>query len=304
MGNQQGVQKHVFDPETDHIILPQLAEGTAAALTATETDDDALTSDAPRQHGLRLVLISDTHGMHRKLGKIPDGDVLVHAGDFTRFGKLEDAIDFNAWLGEQPHAHKVVVFGNHECNADWAREARAKASSRRVGQERHDGESGSGGRDAGNGSSKTLAPPAAGSARTAGTSTLLSNAVLLAGDEVTLPPGAGAGAAGKYTGLRIHGTDFFWPMREGENNPDFGLIPEGCDVVIAHGPARGYVDGGHGGCESLSKHIARARPRLVVSGHIHGSHGAVEHNGTLYVNAANARRGHADIGWRPIVVDL
>ena len=26
----------------------------------------------------------------------------------------DDAEDFNAWLGELPHAHKVVVEGNHE----------------------------------------------------------------------------------------------------------------------------------------------------------------------------------------------
>eukprot|EP00966_Prymnesium_polylepis_P008253 189873-Prymnesium_polylepis.1 len=34
-------------------------------------------------------------------------------------GRLADVEDFNAWLGEQPHAHKLVVFGNHEYNAPW-----------------------------------------------------------------------------------------------------------------------------------------------------------------------------------------
>ena len=69
--------------------------------------------------GLRLVCISDTHGAHRKLGELPAGDVLIHAGDWTRYGRKADVVDFNAWLGELPHAHKIVVNGNHECNAPW-----------------------------------------------------------------------------------------------------------------------------------------------------------------------------------------
>jgi len=36
---------------------------------------------------MRVVCVSDTHSMHRTLGTIPDGDVLVHAGDFTQTGK-------------------------------------------------------------------------------------------------------------------------------------------------------------------------------------------------------------------------
>ena len=46
---------------------------------------------------------------------MPDGDVLIHAGDFTMFSKSMSAIgDFNTWLGELPHRHKIVVPGNHE----------------------------------------------------------------------------------------------------------------------------------------------------------------------------------------------
>lgn len=61
-----------------------------------------------------IVAISDTHGMHRHL-TIPDGDVLVHAGDLTRSGKLSEAAEFNSFLGELPHKTKIVIAGNH----DW-----------------------------------------------------------------------------------------------------------------------------------------------------------------------------------------
>eukprot|EP00755_Sulcionema_specki_P011741 Sspe_Gene.7975::Locus_2704_Transcript_1_1_Confidence_1.000_Length_739::g.7975::m.7975 len=70
--------------------------------------------------GLRVVCVSDTHGHHREL-RVPPGDLLIHAGDWTHFGKKSDAIDFNQWLGELPHRHKVVVNGNHESNAMWAK---------------------------------------------------------------------------------------------------------------------------------------------------------------------------------------
>jgi len=31
---------------------------------------------------MRLVVISDTHGLHDRIDSLPDGDILVHAGDF------------------------------------------------------------------------------------------------------------------------------------------------------------------------------------------------------------------------------
>jgi|CZKL01.1.fsa_nt_gi predicted phosphohydrolase len=63
---------------------------------------------------MRVVCISDTHELHREL-TVPPGDLLIHAGDFTFFGKGKRAIvDFNAWLGELPHPSKVITCGNHE----------------------------------------------------------------------------------------------------------------------------------------------------------------------------------------------
>jgi Icc-related predicted phosphoesterase len=63
---------------------------------------------------LRLVLLSDTHQLHREVD-VPDGDILIHAGDFTMFSQSMEAVaDFNDWLGELPHRFKVIVPGNHE----------------------------------------------------------------------------------------------------------------------------------------------------------------------------------------------
>lgn len=71
------------------------------------------TSTAGDGAALRLVLLSDTHELHREVD-VPDGDILICAGDFTCFSKsLRAIIDFNDWLSEQPH-RSVVTLGNHE----------------------------------------------------------------------------------------------------------------------------------------------------------------------------------------------
>jgi Icc-related predicted phosphoesterase len=63
---------------------------------------------------LRLVLLGDTHELHREV-EVPDGDILIHVGDFTMFSKNMRAVaDFNTWLGELPHHRKILVPGNHE----------------------------------------------------------------------------------------------------------------------------------------------------------------------------------------------
>ena len=73
---------------------------------------------------MRLVLLSDTHGLHDHL-LVPDGDVLIHAGDFTLHGDLAEVREFDNFLARMPHPHKLVIAGNHdfcfENNPDEAR---------------------------------------------------------------------------------------------------------------------------------------------------------------------------------------
>lgn len=62
---------------------------------------------------MRIVCISDTHGGHRDLA-VPKCDLLIHAGDVTRYGRLDELNDFNLWLESLPHRHKIMVAGNHD----------------------------------------------------------------------------------------------------------------------------------------------------------------------------------------------
>jgi len=62
---------------------------------------------------MRLVLLGDTHGQHDDL-EVPDGDLLIHAGDFCSMGLLAEVQRFGRFLARQPHTHKIVVAGNHD----------------------------------------------------------------------------------------------------------------------------------------------------------------------------------------------
>lgn len=63
---------------------------------------------------MRLVCISDTHGLESLLPPLPEGDVLVVAGDFTGNGSSQDIRFFSQWLKKQTFKHKVVIAGNHD----------------------------------------------------------------------------------------------------------------------------------------------------------------------------------------------
>ena len=74
---------------------------------------------------MRIVAMADTHMFHDGL-TVPEGDVLVHAGDLTRTGSVEELRTVNAWLASLPHRHKIVVAGNHDRALEQApAEARA-----------------------------------------------------------------------------------------------------------------------------------------------------------------------------------
>jgi len=65
---------------------------------------------------MKLVIISDTHGLHGQI-RLPPGDVLIHCGDFLHgelAGQGVELTNFNAWLKKQKFRHKIVVAGNHD----------------------------------------------------------------------------------------------------------------------------------------------------------------------------------------------
>jgi predicted phosphodiesterase len=63
---------------------------------------------------MKIVAISDTHMQHDNL-QLPEGDVLIHAGDSLSTGSIPELVVFLKWFATQPHARKILIAGNH----DW-----------------------------------------------------------------------------------------------------------------------------------------------------------------------------------------
>ncbi|KAI0296858.1 Metallo-dependent phosphatase-like protein [Russula brevipes] len=261
--------RHSYDEDEDKDEITSKPRNIFRYLTSIfGSSDTALTNRRPRPR-IHILCISDTHGMHRRLTtkaitgmeRLPDADILIHAGDFTNYGAVEEARDFDAWLGEQTHIqHRIVVQGNHEYNTKWMREINTRRQAPISATENAPG------------GSRSQEP------------TIISNAVLLLDESI------------EVMGLKIHGTCFYWNVRDG--NPGYSLIPADTDIVIAHNPPRGYGDKDSiKGCASLLASVSRLpNVKLVISGHHHAAHGVRRGKSralarTVFVNAASCHEG-------------
>lgn len=189
-------------------------------------------------HPIRIVCISDTHNMQPR---VPDGDILLHAGDLTDKGTFEELQAQLHWLNSLPHTRKIVIAGNHDRLLDPEYVANFPD---RI----HEGQ---------------------------GTS----RADLDWGELIYLNDnGVKLDFPGDRT-LSIHGSPLteqygtfafqYPPIREVWHK----RIPDDTDVLLVHGPPRGYLDNDGKGCPQLLREIWRVRPRLVVFGHIHVGYG-------------------------------
>lgn len=203
---------------------------------------------------LTVICISDTHGTRPP---IPPGDLLLHAGDLSKWGTFTEIQAQLTWLSEQPHKYKLVIAGNHDLLLDpkfkehypkrWKQAAQAASDDQHI---------------------EYLDFPA--------TSLDWADIIYLQNSSVTL-------LFPCDRSLSIYGS----PL-----TPQYGLsafqhlpsedvwaekVPLNTDIILTHGPPRGHLDGlKKSGCAFLTQEILRVRPRLVVYGHIHVGYGVEE----------------------------
>lgn len=186
---------------------------------------------------IHVVCVADTHSQNVS---IPAGDLLIHAGDLTRSGKIDEFQDAISWLNSHPHKYKVVIAGN----ADLALDPQIFPSAAK-------------GVDWGDsiylcGSSVTLE---------FGQLQGVPRTLVVYGNPHVPRCGADGEEAFQY-----------------EVNEDYwrDAIPSNADVVVTHTPPK-YIldewDSSPEGCPSLSREIVRIQPKLHVFGHVHPGHG-------------------------------
>ncbi|KAJ6784834.1 hypothetical protein PWT90_06814 [Aphanocladium album] len=212
----------------------------------------------PSPHPIRVVCIADTNC---RLPAVPDGDILIHAGDLTENGSSTEIQDKLKWLSALPHKHKIFVAGNHDVLLDDT--LLAKYPERRYNETRtrHDLNWGNVFHRQNGG--VTIGFPAS---------------RLGLGDDDALGSGSltifGSPWTPKYgvSAFQYHLSD----CRKWEEV--FGSLQQR-PIVVTHGPPKHHLDKRdfhQAGYPYLAQDVRRLRPKLAVFGHIHASYGREE----------------------------
>jgi predicted phosphodiesterase len=219
---------------------------------------------------VRIVCLSDTHGHHAAL-HVPEGEVLVHAGDATLGGTTKEVTAFASWFRALPHPYKLFVAGNH----DRLFEDRPGEARRLLGD---------------------------------GIVYLQDTGTTIEGKRFWGSPWQpwfldyafnlrrGKALQAKWD-LIPEGTDVLIT-----HGPPRGLRDR-VEGPLARFLGRVLGQGPHAGCDDLREAVARRRPTLHVFGHIHEGYGREAVDGTAFVNASVVDARYRPVN-APVVVEL
>lgn len=226
---------------------------------------------------MKIVAFSDTHTYHRQVA-VPDGDVLVFAGDLMGSGyKHTEVKDFAEWFGGLPHRNKIVVAGNHdrlfETNPTWALQQFSR--------------------------------PSIGSFVYLRDSSVTIEGVKFYGSPVqpwfldwafNVPRGA---AIREYWDRIPHDTDVLIT-----HGPPYGVL----DQMVPTGEMlyktnRILLPTEHLGCEELAKVVEIVKPKVHIFGHIHGGAGTTIKDGVAFHNVAVCNESYRPVN-DPHVIEI
>ena len=233
---------------------------------------------------VRVVCISDTHTMHNQI-QVPDGDIIVHAGDATFRGYQHEVEDFGEWYRNLPHTHKVFAAGNH----DTSFEHQPLLAKQWLDASVEYDDNGM--------RSETQVPGAI---------------IYLQDSFVEVEVNS--------IKLKIYGSPWqpefcnwaFNLPRGDALKEKWDMIPKDTDILITHGPPYKNCDvlselgsepGRHIGCRKLRQALYRVQPKIHVCGHIHEGYGVEKLKNTFVVNAS-VNTCHYKPWNDPIIMDI
>lgn len=198
---------------------------------------------------MKIVAISDTHNQHRSL-KLPEGDMIIHAGDVSGRGYKSEVDDFLNWFSQLDFMYKIMIAGNHDFYfEDLAKDDPSNPKYPSI---------------------KEYIPE--------GITYLNDSGVTIEGVKIWGSP------------VQPWFHDWaFNRMRGSEIKYHWNMIPLDTDILITHGPAFGIHDecmSGNVGCKDLLDKINIVKPKLYVCGHIHEAYGVEKVGETTFVNAS------------------
>ena len=212
---------------------------------------------------MRIVCISDTHGDHLQV-ELPDGDVLVHAGDITAHGEEADLLRFLDWFASRPFARHIFIAGNHDRFLEQ-QPARTHALSADAGVTYLD--------DSG----------------------CTVEGLKFWGSPITP-------RFYDWSFMRDPGEDIekLWDMIPLDTQV---LITHGPPWGVLDKIQRSAVFHEHTGCHSLVNRIREVRPAYHMFGHIHEEYGQLVSDGVHYLNISTMNKEYR-ISNAPVVIDI
>lgn len=213
---------------------------------------------------MKIVAISDTHGLHSRMEHyLPSGDLLIHAGDLTNIGKEHEVEDTMNWFKElaNKYTHGIVfIAGNHDRSFDpkfnladgktqkpkWLRDILSNIkSTNHIHYLEND--------------------------------FVEIEGIKIWGSPITPWFGGDYWAFNAHRGPNIMG---YWEQ-----------IPSDTDIIVTHGPVMYKLDYAtygktYVGCEQLRYQIEKIKPLIHISGHIHEGYGYEYNEDTHYFNAS------------------
>jgi Icc-related predicted phosphoesterase len=224
---------------------------------------------------MKIVCISDTHAKQIPDDQMPDGDVLVHAGDVTNNGKILQLNAMRNWfrhLAETKYSHIIWIAGNHDFILDGFRQENAEYA---------------------------IYDMFASNIHYLRDSGIMIDGKLFYGTPWTICGDWAFSEMDRYKRRAIFDkipsdTDVLI-----SHGPPYSILDR-CD-----NGSHGY--GSVGDLELLGA-VERVRPKLHVFGHIHDGYGQTNLygvNGTTFVNAASTQiKGEYVLGNPPIVIEI
>ncbi|KAF9932783.1 Metallophosphoesterase mpped2 [Linnemannia zychae] len=287
----------------------------------------------PAPNWLRMVCVSDTHNTTDANNfTVPEADILVHAGDFTKMGTTAQIDQFVCWLKSMSHIPvKVVVAGNHDVILDknfyersWNRFHTVKEDHEAALNKL---------KTAGHGivylDNESYVVDGAKILHKKHQKQQKKNSIMTTEDNSPETDDIDVEVSeevdpreGWVEGYRVWGSPWqpeFWDWAfngvRGELKDIWKHIPENTDVLITHGPPKGHGDiipedkRVNVGCEELLERLEAVKPMYHVFGHIHRGYGVTEiewgegFHPTRCINASTCTESYRPLN-HPIIVDL
>lgn len=218
---------------------------------------------------MKILCISDTHTKHLQIpvkdleNESNEIDMIIHAGDISSGGYVEEVKQFLKWYNSLNFKHKIFIAGNHDFYFE------------RFPKEEID-------------------------------------AMLAQYPNVTYLNDSGIEIEGyKIWGSPVQPWFYNWAFnrRGTEICKHWDMIPLDTDILITHGPAKGYLDltmrGDVTGCPYLLIKISELKNlKLFVHGHIHEAYGKIEFpDGGTFINASVLNHRY-EMQNKPILIEI